>query len=83
MLQIVFKMTINKLTVCRLLLTGSQLTRRFIHSHLFLHSHEDGLTNGQTTLMRMFKIRKLHLKLHLKKLHLKYMLGVETVTKGF
>ena len=57
--------------------------RRFIHSHLFLHSHEDGLTNGQTTLMRMFKIRKLHLKLHLKKLHLKYMLGVETVTKGF
>ena len=32
--------------------------------------------------MRMYKqIRKLNVKLHLKRLHLKYMLKVETVTK--
>ena len=34
-----------------------------------MHSHNVGLTIDLTTLMRMYKqIRKLHLKLHLKKI---------------
>ena len=42
------------------------------------------MSYGQTTVIRMYKqIRKLHLKLHLKRLRLKYMLKVEIVTKVF
>ena len=50
MFQKVFKMTWVKLTIDRLLLIGiywyQSTSRRFIHSHLFIHSHMGGLTKG-------------------------------------
>ena len=46
--------------------------RRFMHSHLFIHSQKSGLTIGlmvKPTLMKMYKkIRKLNLKLRLTKI---------------
>ena len=52
-----------------------------------MHSHKGSLSIDlmiKTTPMGMYKqIRKLHLKLHLKRFHLKYILKVETVTKSF
>ena len=48
MLQRVIKMSGVKLTVGRLLLIGiywyQSTNRRFIHSHLFIHSHKGGVT---------------------------------------
>ena len=60
-LQKVFSMTKVKLTKGRLLLIGiywyQSSNRRFIHSHLFIHSHKGGfiISYDQTTLMRMHK----------------------------
>ena len=52
----------------------------FSFVYTFLKKWFDHSTSGRTTLKR--KIRKLHLKLYLKRLHLEYMLNFETVTKG-
>ena len=69
-------MTGFKLAIGRILLIDiywyQSTNRRFIHSHLFLHSHNGGLTVGllvKPPLMKMYKqIRKLNLKLHLKRI---------------
>ena len=82
-------MTRFKLTIGRLLLIGiyryQSTNRSFIYSHLFKYSHKGGLSIGhmiKPPLMKMYKqIRKPNLNLHLKRLHLKYKLKVETVTK--
>ena len=51
MLQIVFKITRVKLAIGRLLLIGiywyHSTNRRFIHPHLFIHSHKGGVIVGQ------------------------------------
>ena len=70
MLQKVFKMTGVKLTICRVSLIGIywyQSTNRFINSHLFMHSHKGGSEHRSYDLY-YDQIRKLHLKLHLKKI---------------
>ena len=76
MLHKVFKMIGVKLTIRRLLLIViywyQSTYRRFIHSHLLVHSQKGGLIMFlmvEPPLMRMYKqIRKLFLKLHLKKI---------------
>ena len=76
MLQKVSRMTEVKLRIGRLLLIGiywyQSTNRRFIHSHLFIHSHKSGLTIGlmvKPPLMRIYKkIKQLNLKLHLTKI---------------
>ena len=66
-------MTGFKLTIGRLLLTDIywyQSANRFIHSHLFIHSHKGGLTialMAKPPVMERYKqIRKLNIELHLK-----------------
>ena len=67
-----------ELRVGRLLLIGicwyQWTNRRFVHSHLFIHSHKGGLTIDlifKPPLVRIYEqIRQLNLKLHLR-LHLK------------
>ena len=50
MLENFFKMTEVQLTIGKLLLIGiywyQSTSTRFIHSHLFIHSHKDGFTIG-------------------------------------